>query len=217
MRRTAPTTAKKNIAGDRVWRGCAPSATGYTPRVIDSGSTGQNANGRDCAAPGGGNSAGQAWVLARDLVASAPGRCALAGLLLHTAGVTEAFGLLVIVPLLREPALLEFVLGLPGEQFRRGRSSRRIMRRALCSVLPPTVLEHSDKTHPARVRPWRTAMDGAVPTVLRRLDARAEPPARAGYLDMDRLRAHLEARLDGKPAQPGKLTRALKFLDWDSG
>lgn len=49
--------------------------------------------------------AGQAWALARDLVAAAPGRSALAALLLLTAGVTEAFGLLMIVPLLQAAGL----------------------------------------------------------------------------------------------------------------
>ena len=41
------------------------------------------------------------------LGAGAPGRCALAGLLLLTAGVTEAFGLLMIVPLLQVAALVD--------------------------------------------------------------------------------------------------------------
>lgn len=45
--------------------------------------------------------AAQAWALARELVSSAPWRCAFTMLLLLTAGVTEAFGLLMIVPLLQ--------------------------------------------------------------------------------------------------------------------
>ncbi len=55
--------------------------------------------------PGKPGSAGQAWLFAGELVASAPGRCALVALLLLTAGVTEAFGLLMIVPLLQAAGL----------------------------------------------------------------------------------------------------------------
>ncbi len=51
--------------------------------------------------------ASQAWALARELVATAPGHCALAALLLLTAGVTEAFGLLMIIPLLQAAGLID--------------------------------------------------------------------------------------------------------------
>ncbi len=53
------------------------------------------------------NTAGQAWALARELVSTAPGRCALAALLLMTAGVTEVFGLLLIIPLLQVTGLVD--------------------------------------------------------------------------------------------------------------
>ena len=43
--------------------------------------------------------------LARDLITTSPGRCALATLLLLTSGVTEAFGLLMIIPLLQAVGL----------------------------------------------------------------------------------------------------------------
>jgi len=52
-------------------------------------------------------SGGGARALARDLVATAPGHFALAALLLLTAGVTEAFGLLMIVPLLQAAGLID--------------------------------------------------------------------------------------------------------------
>lgn len=57
--------------------------------------------------------AAQAWILARELVASSPGRFALAVGLLLTAGVTEAFGLLMIVPLLQVAGLAD-AAGEPG-------------------------------------------------------------------------------------------------------
>ena len=49
----------------------------------------------------------QAWTLARDLAASDPGRFALAVGLLLTAGVTEAFGLMMIVPLIQVAGLAD--------------------------------------------------------------------------------------------------------------
>ncbi len=111
--------------------------------------------------------------------------------------------------------LIEFVLGLPSGQFRRGPRSRWFMRRALQSVLPTEVLEQSVKRDPARYRPWRAARDDALPEVSQQLDARAQPPTRARYLDMIKLRTALEARrTHGKRAQAGKLSRALVFLDW---
>ena len=110
--------------------------------------------------------------------------------------------------------LIEFVLGLPAGQFRRGPRSRWFMRRALRSVLPPPILERSVKTDPARYRQYQQAFDEALPTVHRHLSARSEPPARAEYLDMPILLAHLEARIQGKHMRSGKLSRALALLDW---
>ena len=54
-----------------------------------------------------------AWALARELVSSDPARWTLAALLLLTAGVTEAFGLLMIVPLLQVSGLAD-ASGDPG-------------------------------------------------------------------------------------------------------
>ncbi|MCY3795346.1 MAG: ABC transporter transmembrane domain-containing protein, partial [Gammaproteobacteria bacterium] len=56
---------------------------------------------------GGVNADSGMWALACGLIAAAPGRCALAALLLLTAGVTEAFGLLLIIPLLHVAGLAD--------------------------------------------------------------------------------------------------------------
>lgn len=110
--------------------------------------------------------------------------------------------------------LVEFALGLPPTQFRRGRTNRWLMRHALRDVLPEDVRCNADKTDPARTAGSRAALAGALPLVRRELAARAEPPARARYLDMPRLLASIErSGVDGL-AQPGKLQAALQFLDW---
>lgn len=110
--------------------------------------------------------------------------------------------------------LIEFVLGMPAEQFRHGARSRWFMRRALRPVLPAAVLEQSVKRDPARFRAMQAAIDEALPEIRRHLHARAEPPARSGYLDMAKLRARLEAAARNSAARRGKFFRALQFLDW---
>ena len=92
----------------------APSIAGYTRCVSDSSPVPSAARPQECTsggltgaigAHGAANAAGQAWALARDLIRLAPGRSALAAALLLTAGVTEAFGLLMIIPLLQVAGL----------------------------------------------------------------------------------------------------------------
>ncbi|MCY4602422.1 MAG: asparagine synthase-related protein, partial [Acidobacteria bacterium] len=54
--------------------------------------------------------------------------------------------------------VLEFALALPPEQFRRGRWSRWLMRRALDPVLPPEVCWNTDKAEPALLEQTRDAV-----------------------------------------------------------
>ena len=89
--------------------------------------------------------------------------------------------------------LLEFALGLPPEQYRRGRWSRWLMRHALGAVLPPEVCWNPDKADPARIEPLFDAFAGALPALERILTTRAEPPSRARYVDMPRLLERLDA------------------------
>lgn len=117
-------------------------------------------------------------------------------------------------PLL-DRGLIEFVMGLPSEQFRYGSHSRWFFRQSMRSVLPPLVLEHSAKTDPARIRPFQKALHETLLEVFRLLTAHPEPPVRARYLDMAMLRAYLETEVAGRPQKrSGKIYRALTFLDW---
>ena len=74
----------------------------------------------------------QAWALACELAASAPLRCALALLLLLTAGVTEAFGLLMVIPLLQ-------VAGVADAAGEPGRAAEAAARIAAATGLPLTL------------------------------------------------------------------------------
>ena len=107
--------------------------------------------------------------------------------------------------------LLEFALGLPPEQFRRGRWGRWLFRHAHTRMLPAEVCWNRIKSDPARSEPLRDAIGEALPAIRQRLAA--HPPTRASYVDMRRLREHLGAeRFRSQPEGP--LMRALWFLDF---
>lgn len=97
--------------------------------------------------------------------------------------------------------MLEFALGLPAEQFRRGKYNRWLMRYALRSVLPPEICWNPRKDDPARLEPLLDAFAEALPVVRRMLDARAKPPSRARYVDLPR-----PARTVGHGSVPGEST-----------
>ena len=110
--------------------------------------------------------------------------------------------------------VLEFVLGLPPEQFRHGKLGRWLMRRAFGPVLPPEVCWNPSKADPARVEAMEDAFAEALPTVRRELAARAVPPYRARYIDMPRLLERLDT--DRYRAHPrfSPILNALQILDF---
>lgn len=109
--------------------------------------------------------------------------------------------------------LLEFAIGLPAEQFRRGPWGRWLMRHALRSVLPPEICWKPNKDNPAQADPVVEALMGAFPALRQRIAARAETMSRARYVDIPRLLEHLTpARF---PVKTGftPVSKALAFLD----
>ena len=112
--------------------------------------------------------------------------------------------------------VLEFALGLPPEQFRRGRWNRLLMRRAVARVLPSEVSWNRSKADPARLESLRNAVAGALPVVRRILEARPAPPSRSPYLDMPRLVKSLDVdRLRvGSGMRSASILNALRFLDF---
>ena len=107
--------------------------------------------------------------------------------------------------------LLEFVLGLPPEQFVRGKERRWLMRNALRSVLPPEVCWHRSKLDPARCEAMVDAFCAALPAIRARFAAWT--PRRAGYVDMRVLGKCLADPAEFR-ARPGPVIRALNFLDF---
>ena len=108
--------------------------------------------------------------------------------------------------------LLEFALGLPPEQFRRGRWGRWLFRHGCRTLLPPEVCWNRLKADPARSETTQDAFVEAFPAIRQRLVART--PSRASYVDMQRLLERLDAaRFRAKP-EPGPMIRALQLLDF---
>ena len=107
--------------------------------------------------------------------------------------------------------LLEFALGLPPEQFRRGRWSRWLMRHALGAVLPPEIRWNLGKADPARLEPLLDTFAEARPALGRILAARADPPSRACYVDMPRLLERLDA---GRSREFLSTWKPLQLLDF---
>ena len=110
--------------------------------------------------------------------------------------------------------VLEFALGLPPEQYLRGRWSRWVMRRALDPVLPPEVCWNEDKRDPARGEPLRDAIAEALPMVRRAIEDRPAPPSRARYLDLPRLLEHLDPEHWRAGGCRAAVPKALHFLDF---
>ena len=130
----------------------------------------------------------------------------------HAAGGAR-HGIEYRYPLL-DRRLLEFALGLPPEQFRRGRWNRWLMRYALAPVLPPDVLWNQDKGDPARAEPMVDAIAGAFPAIRREVVARAGTLAHARYVDVPRLLERLDPERFRARPQLAAINRALHVLDF---
>ena len=123
------------------------------------------------------------------------------------------YGIEYRYPLL-DRRVLEFALGLPPEQFRRGRWGRWLMRQALASLLPAGVRWNPVDRDPVRSDALRSAYTDALPAVREILDGYAKPPSRSRYLDMPRLMAHLT--MDHSRIGTGlwPVRNALRLLDF---
>ena len=111
--------------------------------------------------------------------------------------------------------MLEFALGLPQEQYVRGRWGRWLMRHALQPLLPPALCWRRTEEDSMRAEREAGIFTAAVSLLRHDLAARATPPSRAAYLDMPRLMGAL--RRDDLHVHPLKWTRlwqALSFLDF---
>ncbi len=123
-------------------------------------------------------------------------------------------GLEYSYPLL-DRRLLEFALGLPPEQFRRGRRGRWLMRRALDGVLPAGIRWNPSKRDPVRAGAVIGSLGEALAAVREVLHGRSAPPSRSRYVDVGRLLDALDPkRLRADPRRNARIANALRFLDF---
>ena len=109
--------------------------------------------------------------------------------------------------------LLDFVAGLPPEQFVRGPWTRWLMRNTMQGILPAEVCWQPDKAEPMRFDTGFKAARQVVVMARERLSA-AQWPSRARYLDMPRLLARMSPEQMNESFRPGDILRALQFLDF---
>ena len=114
--------------------------------------------------------------------------------------------------------VLELALSLPPEQFRRGPTTRYLMRHALDlkAVLPPAVCWNESKSEPARRDAVIAANIEALASMRQRLAARAAPPHRARYVDMPRLVEWLDRTEIGEHALRSGVMGTLRLLHWQA-
>ena len=110
--------------------------------------------------------------------------------------------------------LLEFALGLPSEQFRRGKWNRWLMRHAGQSLLPPDVCWRLAKADAHLIFDPRDNVyeEEVLPAVFRALEAGAASSTRTQYVDMPRLLASLRASRVASPREAMLRDHALAIL-----
>ena len=110
--------------------------------------------------------------------------------------------------------VLELVLGLPPEQFRRGRWGRWVMRRAFEPLLPREVCWAAKAPDAARVGALNLAVAEALPIVRGMIEARAEPPPRSRFMDLPRLLHEADPNRWRASGRHSPVLNALRFLDF---
>ena len=123
------------------------------------------------------------------------------------------FGIEYRYPLL-DRRVLELVLRLPPDQFRRGRWSRWVMRRAFESLLPPEVCWAPKVSDTLRAEALTSAIVEALPTVRGMIQARGEPPPRSRFLDLPRLLEQADPARWRASGRHAPVLNALRFLDF---
>jgi asparagine synthase (glutamine-hydrolysing) len=122
-------------------------------------------------------------------------------------GITYAYPLL-------DRRLLEFLAGLPPEQFLRDKWRRWLIRRSMEGILPDEVCWQPDKAEPVRFDHGLRAAHDAIALARERLAASRTKPSRARYLDMPRLLERMHPEHLARNPKPGDIFRALQFLDF---
>lgn len=124
-----------------------------------------------------------------------------------------ARGINYVYPLL-DRRLMEFAIGLPPEQFVRGKWRRWIMRKTVENILPAKVCWNQSKDEPVLFEQFYASLYPAFAAARQQIMAANEPPSRADYLDMDKLLRNLQPEILAEHPRPGHIRRALQVLDF---
>ena len=132
----------------------------------------------------------------------------------HFARQGAPYGIEYRYPLL-DRRLLEFALGLPPTQFRRGRWNRWLMRSALAPILPSEVVWNQSKDAPILYEQQGDTETEALSLIRREVATRIGTLDRARYVDVPRLLEYMEARRFRSPRGPwpAPIRSALHVLD----
>lgn len=128
-------------------------------------------------------------------------------------------GITYVYPLL-DRRLMEFVIGLPPEQFVRGKWNRWIMRKVAEPFLPEEVCWNLNKDEPFRVENSMAAISRAFDMARDEIMKSDSLPARSEYLDMKLLMEYLQPDVFPKTEDKGafgrprqmEIRRSLQFL-----
>ncbi len=124
-----------------------------------------------------------------------------------------AHGITYAYPML-DRRLMEFVIGLPPEQFICGKWNRWIMRKTVEQIVPAEVCWNTCKDEPLRVEQTLAAIYEALDTARRQIIEMEKLPKRAEYLSIDELLDYLQPENLARRPKQGNARRALQFLDF---
>lgn len=124
-------------------------------------------------------------------------------------------GIEYVYPLL-DRALLEYVVTLPPRMFVRAGGRRWLVREVARGLIPELIRLNSSKNEAARGRQLHAQLADAYREIALMLEKMPQPPSRAKYLDMTKVRQRLE-RVDRQHnGADRRLRLAIQLLDLDS-
>lgn len=135
----------------------------------------------------------------------------MTGRLEATAASAAEHGVNYRYPLL-DRRLLEFALGLPPEQFLRGKTNRWIARKAFAKILPEEVRTYSDKRDINRTDALRNVLSLTTSRLANSLPTTSSSKM-AAYVDINSLRQQLKSAQFRENPKLGEIRNALHLLN----
>jgi asparagine synthase (glutamine-hydrolysing) len=109
--------------------------------------------------------------------------------------------------------LLEYVLSLPPEMFRRDGEERWLIRQVSRGLIPELVRCNVSKSEPMRGQQLEAALGKAFRLIQQKLKNRSAPPERVHFIDMNKFNARLSRAVETGSGRDRALRLAIQFLD----